>query len=233
MDARQLALSAPELDVSRSIFSRVLFMETSNSQRQSALSSLIALGKLQGYLVRGSATAMLPVELFPENERNDIWEIIRDMGVPVVDEKPSTAELAAMQAPPVPAPESVVSPPTVGQPIGPVIVVLSVGAEGGGITLIAQELTTGWRYRYTMLDQTDLWLDEGRPEVRRKSEWVYEWSDALAELDGYPWANLRPLEVHPEFADRVLAAAHERLTGANSSLRSGRRLTDWSALCHW
>ncbi|MGO9267789.1 MAG: RNA polymerase sigma factor region1.1 domain-containing protein [Candidatus Binataceae bacterium] len=206
-------------------------MPTNDSQRKSALTSLIAHGKSQGYLLRAAATAMLPVELFPEDQRNDIFEMIGDMGIPVVDQRPTEAELAAMQAPPVrAAPKSVVSPPNVGQPIGPLIVVLRVGAEGGGITLIAHELTTGWRYRYTMLDQTDLWLDEGGLEIRRQSEWVYDWTDALAALDTYPWANLRPLIVHPQFANRVLEAARERLT-EDISARARGRLSDWSALC--
>jgi Sigma-70 factor, region 1.1 len=211
----------------------VLLMTTKDSQRLGALKTLIAQGKSQGYLVRAAATAMLPLEVVAEDQRNDIFEMMSDMGIPVVDEIPTAAELAAMQAPPVrAAPKSVVPPRTVGRPIGPLIIVLRVGAEGGGITLIAQELTTGWRYRYTMLDQTDLWLDEGGTETRRQSEWVYEWGDALAALDTYPWANLRPLEVHPKFGDRVLVAARERLTRANTSLPSGRRLNDWSALCH-
>jgi hypothetical protein len=205
---------------------------TDDDQRQSALTTLMAQGKFQGYLIRPAATAMLPVELFAEDERKNILEMISDMGIPVVDERP-TAELAAKQASPVrPAPKSVVSAATVGQPIGPLIVALNVGAEGGGITLIAQELETGWRYRYTMLDQTDRWLDEGGSEIRGQSAWVYEWSDALAALDKYPWTLLRPLTIHPQFADRVLQAARERLTRANSSMRAQGRLSDWSALCH-
>jgi hypothetical protein len=206
---------------------------TDDNQRQSALTSLIAQGKSQGFLICAEAIAMLPVELFAEDERKNILEMISDMGIPVVDERPTVAELAAMQAPPVrPARKSVVSAPTVSQPIGPLIVVLSVGAEGGGITLLAQELETGWRYNYTMLDQADRWLDEGGSEIRGQSAWVYEWSDALAGLDKYPWTLLRPLTVHPQFADRVLHAARERLTRDNSSMRAQGRLSDWSALCH-
>jgi hypothetical protein len=143
---------------------------TEANQRQSALASLIAQGKLQGYLIRADAIAMLPVGLFAEHTRNDILEMIRDMGIPVVDAMPSAAELAATQAQPeTAAPKSVVSPPPVGKPIGPPIVVLKVGAEGGEIRLVAQELATGWRYRYSMLDQIDLWLDEGGSETRRQS----------------------------------------------------------------
>ena len=175
---------------------------------------------------------MLPAELFTEEMRNDILETIREMGIPVVYERPTAAELAAMQAPPESEnPKSVVSPPPVDQTIGAPIVVLHVGAEGGEIRLIAQELTTGWRYRYTTLDQTDLWLEEGGTEIHRQSAWVYEWNDVLAALDRYPWAELPPQMVHPQFADRVLVAANERLAKAASALRSERRLAAWSALC--
>jgi Sigma-70 factor, region 1.1 len=196
------------------------------------LRSLIARGKLQGYLIRSEAIAMLPVALFAKNVHDDILNNISDMGIPIVDAVPTAAELAAMQALPASEPPKfLVTPSPAGQPIGAPIVVLHVGAEGGEIRLIAQELTTGWRYRYTMLDQTDLWLEEGGTEIRRQSAWVYEWNDALAAMDRYPWAELHPLAVHPQFADRVLAAALERLAKAASALRSGRRLTAWSALC--
>jgi hypothetical protein len=130
------------------------------------------------------------------------------------------------------SPEILVCPFAAAQPIGAPIVVLHVGAAGGEIRLIAQELTTAWRYRHTMLDQTALWLEEAESEIRRQSTWVYQWDDALAALDKYPWAELHPLAVNPQFADRVLAAAHQRLVKATSSLRARSRLAEWSALCH-
>lgn len=199
---------------------------TEDNQRQSILRSLIGHGKLHGYLIRADATAMLPIQLFTEAQRDDVLEMISDMGIPVVNERPTGAEQPLRIAP-----ESVVSPPPVGHPIGPVIVVLRVGAEGGEITLIAQEFATGWRYRRTTLDQTNLWLNEVGSETRHQSEWVYEWDDALGALDTYPWAHFRPLAVHPKFAERVLEAARERLTEDNSSLSPGQRFADWSALC--
>lgn len=204
-----------------------------DSESHGAIRSLIVRGRLQGYLIRSEAIAMLPVGLSAQGVHDDILNILSDMGIPVVDEVPTAAELTAMQALLVSkASKSIVSPPAVGQPVAPPIVVLSVGAEGGGIRLLAQELTTGWRYRYTMLDQTDLWLEEPGSEIRRQSAWVYEWNAALSTLDRYPWAELHPLAVSPKFADRVLAAAGERLAKANSPQRSGPRLASWSALCH-
>jgi hypothetical protein len=116
-------------------------------------------------------------------------------------------------------------------PITQPIVVMRVAAEGGEIRLIAQEMTLGWRYRYSMLDQTLLWVDEGDTDIRRQSAWVYEWADALASLDRFPWAALRPMEVHPEFADRVLCAACERLARPALANRSELSLPRWLALC--
>jgi hypothetical protein len=138
-------------------------------------------------LIREEALSMLSVELCSEEVCNDIFEMLNDMEIPVLSRIPTAAELAAMQSPRVgKAPSSIVTTHIVGSPIGSVIIVLRVGAEGGCITQVAQALTTGWRYRYTMVDQTALWLDEGDSEIRRQSPWVYQWSDALAALDCYP-----------------------------------------------
>jgi hypothetical protein len=188
---------------------------------QAALRSLISLGKSQGYLIRADVIAMLPTEL-DEDQLKDLAGMIGDMGILVSNEQPTASELAAHKAPPV---SVATTPPVVhtpaATPIADPFVVLKIGAEGGAIRLIAQELTIGWRYRYrySILDQTSLWLDEGDAKIRRQSAWVYDWSDALAALDRYPWAALRPLEVNTQFAGRVLEAVRERLVKQNSSIR--------------
>jgi hypothetical protein len=234
---RVIARSLPALRLSRPLSERktrklLPAAKTDDNQRQGPLRSLIAQGKSQGYLIRAEAIAMLPAELFAADMRNSVLQMISEMGIPVVSERPTAAERVAMQTASVSAAlNSVVSPRIVSEPIGPPVIALSVGAEGGAIKLIAQELVSGWRYRYTLLDQTELWLDEGASEIRRQSAWVYEWSDALAALDRYPWARLHPLAVHPQFADRVYVAARERLAIDISSAHSARRLTDWSDLC--
>lgn len=100
------------------------------------------------------------------------------------------------------------------------------------LTFFAEPAYWNGIYRYTMLDQTDLWLEEGGAEIRRQSPWVYEWNDALVALDRYPWAELRPLEIDPRFADQILTAARNRLAKGAASSCSGRRLAVWSTLCH-
>lgn len=206
-------------------------------ERQAVLRSLIALGQSRGYLLRAEAFQCLSQGLIHGEQANEVLEMIRDLGIPVVDAPPTAEELATITASltrPTPSstPGPAVAHAPVGPPTGQPLVVLRVGAEGGAIRLIAQEITTGWRYRYTMLDQTSLWLDEGDAETRRQSAWVYAWRDALAALDRYPWARLHPMEVHPLFGERVLQAARERLTTQGSSSTSEQRLSDWSALCH-
>ncbi len=207
------------------------------AQRQGALRSLIGLGKSRGYLLRAEDFERLREDWIDKQQIDDIVEMIRDMGIPVVDEPPTAAELAALTAPgprstmgPTPVPAAV--HPAGCTPIRPPLVVLKVSGEGGAIRPIAQELTTGWRYRSSMLDQSLLWLDEGDSEIRRQSEWVYEWSDALTSLDRYPWAALHPIEVHRDFADRIMDAVRDRLARPELALQADRRLPEWSALCH-
>ena len=40
--------------------------------------------------------------------------------------------------------------------------------------------------------------------------WVATWRSALKQLDAYPWTQLYPLAVHPEFGDRVFKALQTR-----------------------
>jgi Sigma-70 factor, region 1.1 len=165
-------------------------MASDDGERQDVFRSIVVRARSQGYLIRSETIAMLPVELFTQESQEGILSALSDMGIPIVDAAPTTAELVAMQAPRVSGSPEVFVSPSPSQPIGAPIVVLHVGAEGGEIKLIGQELTTAWRYRCTMLDQTALWLEEGGSEIRRQSTWVYEWNDALAALDKYPWAEL-------------------------------------------
>jgi hypothetical protein len=202
-------------------------------KRQSALKTLISRGKSQGYLLRAEVIAMLST-VIAEDQLDDVVAMFDDMGISVFNDLPTAAELVARktqsETPATTPPVS--SPPLVGPPIAPPLVALSVAGEGGSLKLIAQQMTIGWRYRYSLLDQTYLWLDEGDAEIRRQSAWVYGWPDALAALDKYPWAALHPLQVNAQFAGRVLEAARERLTTENGSIRYRERLSDWAKLCH-
>ena len=60
-------------------------------------------------------------------------------------------------------------------------------------------------------------------------EWVDGWEAALGLLDRYPWARLHPVEVHPEFRERMRVAVEERLADVDSE--SAERATEkWDRL---
>jgi hypothetical protein len=55
-------------------------------------------------------------------------------------------------------------------------------------------------------------LDKDDQVVVPERPWVDNWPAALVQLDKYPWPQLFPLEIHPEFRDQVFKAlkAHEK-----------------------
>lgn len=108
---------------------------------------------------------------------------------------------------------------------GPWEVVVEVGAEGGSLRLHGRHLGTTWQFCRTVRDQTPQLL--GEDESWHSSSVASTWADALALLDRYPWAELYPLKVHPNFANRILTAATERLT---RSSRRADRLSDWRSI---
>jgi hypothetical protein len=75
------------------------------------------------------------------------------------------------------------------------------------LTLIGQKSEGVWRFRLETNDRSAEFLDEddavGLPAGATASPWVNTWADAVALLDRYPWAELYPLAVHPEFRDQV------------------------------
>lgn len=90
-------------------------------------------------------------------------------------------------------------------------IIMKVGAEGGDLKILGRRTRDGgWEFSSGMVDQSLMLIDEGEP-VKRQSRWVEKLSDALAELDRYPWAKLYPLVLHPEFRAEVLAEVRKRL----------------------
>jgi hypothetical protein len=88
-------------------------------------------------------------------------------------------------------------------------VVVEIGAEGGGIKVLSRSSDDGClEYSVTMRDQTLTFLaeDEGGAVIRRSTDWMGSWNDAVAVLDRWPWPMLHPLRIHPEFRYRVLVA---------------------------
>lgn len=113
-------------------------------------------------------------------------------------------------------------------------VIVSIGAEGGSITLFGhQGRNLDWHFARGINDQTPTFLTEedgAGPAIRHTSEWVNSWPEAIALLDRYPWAMLSALEVHPEFRERVWTEVKQRLETQDGA-RSERARERWARVC--
>ncbi len=89
-------------------------------------------------------------------------------------------------------------------------VILKVGSEGGSITLFGLQSPEGWTFELDRDESAVLELieEDGLHPFPRLP--LATWRGALKRLDQYPWAQLYPLEVHPEFRGRVCAALKTR-----------------------
>ena len=105
--------------------------------------------------------------------------------------------------------------------------ILEVGAEGGSITLYGVRTAKGWLYSRHAIDQTPELLDE--PWIERDSEVGKSWVAALKLLAKYPWHELYPLHVHPEFRALVFDALIERYSEEKDE--NPRQLPKWKVLC--
>jgi ADP-ribose pyrophosphatase YjhB (NUDIX family) len=87
-------------------------------------------------------------------------------------------------------------------------VIVEVGSEGGSLTLYGIQSAEGWQFR-AETNEAALIDDEDMPDHPERP-WVETWRSALKQLDGYPWTQLYPLAVHPEFRDKVFKALQTR-----------------------
>jgi NAD-dependent SIR2 family protein deacetylase len=98
--------------------------------------------------------------------------------------------------------------------------IISVGAEGGSITLLGRELQPGeWVFKKS-INEIDLLENEddsilSQQPIREVRTLKYplpnpyevdSWERALQLLDRYPWPRLNPHKVHPAFRKQVWAA---------------------------
>lgn len=102
-------------------------------------------------------------------------------------------------------------------------VVLRIGAEGGSISIVRRFTSAGrWEY-LASTDESTLWDmleasegDGGPAQGRTHDEGpehddargVSTFDEAVRSIGRYPWPLLTPLEIHPDYRDGVLAAAH-------------------------
>ena len=97
-------------------------------------------------------------------------------------------------------------------------VVLSVGAEGGSLSVYRVPLADGrwdWEVETNEVATYDLLSDDDdldvRSSVRRTG--ATSLGDALTVLDKYPWVRLTPMQVHADYRDVILSAVLERGNG--------------------
>jgi hypothetical protein len=86
--------------------------------------------------------------------------------------------------------------------------ILQVAAEGGSITLYGMRGAGWWRYRIET-SESALDVDDEMPVVPKRP-WVQSWHSALAQLDRYPWTQLHPWMIHPEFLGPIFEALQAR-----------------------
>lgn len=106
--------------------------------------------------------------------------------------------------------------------------ILTVMAEGGSLDLYGRKSSLGeWQFSRHVDDWTPLLLDEAR--ISHTSTLVDSWDAALKLLDNYPWFQLVPRTVHPEFAERIWQAFSQRWK--TSAYGSEYCFERWQAAC--
>ncbi len=94
-------------------------------------------------------------------------------------------------------------------------IVLEVGADGGTVTLFRERIAQGdWQFGMGT-DESALYdaSDEHRGELadyHSRTAYVHSFGEATTLLDKYPWVELYPLHVDPEFLDAVLLEVRKR-----------------------
>jgi hypothetical protein len=89
---------------------------------------------------------------------------------------------------------------------GQAFVVVEIGAEGGTIKVLGRTVDGAVQYSVQLRDQTLTFLsgDEAGTAIRRDSAWTAIWEEALKTLGKWPWPMLYPMQVHPDYRERVL-----------------------------
>lgn len=106
-------------------------------------------------------------------------------------------------------------------------VILQIGGEGGSAALYGMRVNAGWLFSLDFIELDSALTSEQLPVGG--SNIAESWPDAISLLDRYPWHNLQPLMVHPEFRSAVLNELKTRCEKLNcGEPRYGEK---WTALC--
>ncbi|MFD1636888.1 NAD-dependent deacylase [Evansella tamaricis] len=124
--------------------------------------------------------------------------------------------------------------------------ILSLGAEGGSITLLGKEQHSGeWVFKKAVNEMNfdDLEDESFQPTkstekvctlkspISNRGNEATSWEKAIKLLDHYPWPMLNPREVHPAFRKRVWSALQKEVKGKYGDRINSYRLKKWSSLC--
>ena len=112
-------------------------------------------------------------------------------------------------------------------------IIVEVGAEGGTLTLVGQRTARKWSFSMLRDESTLKEFDEDLcdDELIGHSKTVVGFAAALGLLDQYPWAQLYPLRVHPEFRTLVFYEVAKRLFHDKDFDRHRYQLNDWLDVC--
>lgn len=108
-------------------------------------------------------------------------------------------------------------------------VILQIGGEGGDLIIYGVRTPTGWKFFREVVDQSSLMLDESA--IEHRSDVVDNWEGALGLLDRYQWHRLFPLQVHPEFKERVLQEVKARYQASNGQNLGNYGMERWMRQC--
>ncbi len=89
-------------------------------------------------------------------------------------------------------------------------IVLQVGAEGGSLTIVRYPVSgEKWQFAFIRDESTlaDFLGEEDKDLIDALSEThdsIATFEEAIALMNAYPWPELYPLVVHPEFVNQVM-----------------------------
>lgn len=112
---------------------------------------------------------------------------------------------------------------------GKMHLVVEIGGEGGSLSLFASESSAEADYVLAIVDHSLSFIDEGGV-IEGEQGRATSWPGALKLLDQYPWHMLYPLQVNPEYRERILDAVARRLAKERSA-HAGGRLERWQEVC--
>jgi hypothetical protein len=112
--------------------------------------------------------------------------------------------------------------------------ILEIGGEGGSLTIIGIcDPACGWRFmnerdETTLRDMLPADEQEGL-EFYERSGYVASLAEALESLDRYPWHKLYPLQVHPEFRQKIFDVVASRFEAEGEDRWD--QLSKWRKVC--